>query len=486
VYIHSLCAFIVITSFISAAYTRPVRHIAIASGGGPPWPFSKGLVVESLLSVGIERKVALAIARRIERRLLDGKKRVIDAATLKHKVAKQVAATLGTEWGERFIAQTTAFEDILVLAEDGSALPFSKGLLARSLEQVGLGTQAAYDWAKRIERQLRAEGLTELSAAALERRVAEVLTTQDPSMGRVYRERSSTTARIGVLADNGAVLPYSKGIMAQSLMATGLDPSDAHRMAREVETHLLQHGGRNLRRSSLRPVVTEILERQLGPEAALRYRLLRSLRHPNRPVHILIGGVTGTGKSLLAAEIAYRLGITRVESTDSVRQVMRAMVSPELLPALHASTFDAWTTILEPHEASALLASGKPDPAQVVAGFRDQVAQVTVGVRALIERSSQEHTNLAMVVPMVVVVRGEEEHRQRFYSRDLETQQHRPMERYLEHFGSIRSLQAYVEGMAKAVGVPIIEDEGVEAAAEAAIDIITQKILAMTETISDL
>ncbi|NJK43121.1 MAG: hypothetical protein HC933_01630 [Pleurocapsa sp. SU_196_0] len=196
-----------------------------------------------------------------------------------------------------------------------------------------------------------------------------------------------------------------------------------------------------LTRSRLRDLTEEALRLVVGDDMGRRYTLLRSIRRPDKPILILLGGVTGTGKSVLASEVAYRLGITRIESTDSIRQVMRAMISKDLLPALHSSTFDAWTATLEPHQAAQYSAKGgrrfvKPTRDQLLDGFRDQVKQITVGVRAIIERSSDEHTSMliegvhivpgflpveafknATVVPVVIVVRDEEEHRKRFYSR---------------------------------------------------------------------
>ena len=47
------------------------------------------------------------------------------------------------------------------------------------------------------------------------------------------------------------------------------------------------------------------------------------------PLIVLVGGSTGTGKSTVAVEVAHRLGITRVASTDFIRQTMRAFFSPE-------------------------------------------------------------------------------------------------------------------------------------------------------------
>ena len=45
------------------------------------------------------------------------------------------------------------------------------------------------------------------------------------------------------IGERDAALPYSKGLMAQSLMATGLPPERAYDIAAAVERHLQQTGG---------------------------------------------------------------------------------------------------------------------------------------------------------------------------------------------------------------------------------------------------
>lgn len=473
-----------------------MREISIASGGHA-WPFSKGLVVESLLNAGIEREPAVAIARRVEQHLLDENRRVVDPTSLKALVAQEVSGALGEAQAERVRAQTTAFEDIVVESDD-AIIPFSKGILARSLELAGLQTRDAFELAKEVERVLRVRGVTRIDREELERLAIDEVERRFGRAARDgYLERWHRAGQLAILEeDTGVSLPYSKGILAQSLMATGLSPVYAHRVAREVEMRLWERGRGSVRREDLRAVVEGILSHEVGEDFAQRYRLLRSIRRPLKPIHILIGGVTGTGKSYLAAEVAYRLGITRIESTDSVRQVMRAMVSRALLPALHASSFDAWTATLEPHERETALEGSRPSTERLLDGFRDQVNQVTVGLRAIIERAAEEHTSMvlegvhvvpgflptesfknATVVPMIVVVRSEDEHRKRFYLRDKETSQHRPMARYLEHFDDIRALQGYVEQMARAIGVPVIDGESLDRAAEGAIEVVAQRIL---------
>ena len=109
---------------------------------------------------------------------------------------------------------------------------------------------------------------------------------------------------------------------------------------------------------------------------------------------ILIGGATGVGKSTIATQLAARLGIVRVVATDAIREVMRSMLSPELMPTLHTSSFHADQALREP--------PGKSADALLL-GFREQTAAVSVGINALIERAATEGTGIiiegAHIVP---------------------------------------------------------------------------------------
>ena len=104
-----------------------MREISISSGEHD-WPFSKGLIVESLLNANIEREPAIAIARRVEQRLLDEQKRVVSPSILKTLVTEEARAVLGPDAADILEAQTSAFEDIVVIEAD-MRIPFSKGIL---------------------------------------------------------------------------------------------------------------------------------------------------------------------------------------------------------------------------------------------------------------------------------------------------------------------------------------------------------------------
>jgi 2-phosphoglycerate kinase len=195
----------------------------------------------------------------------------------------------------------------------------------------------------------------------------------------------------------------------------------------------------------------------------------------DRPLVILIGGTTGTGKSTVATEIAYKLGITRLTSTDSIRQTLRAFFSHEFMPTIHYSSFEAGAAVPE-----------ADDP--LVAGFLEQSRNVLVGVNASIERALQEGWSIifegvhlvpgllptevegAVVCPFVLSIDDETEHAQHFFSRTEGSE--RPLGNYLDHFAEIRRLQTFIVGRAEREGIPVIENESREQTSAEVIELV--------------
>ena len=186
-------------------------------------------------------------------------------------------------------------------------------------------------------------------------------------------------------------LPYSRGLMARALMAVGVAPDRAYSLARRVGDDLASRTSDVVELDRLESLAIETLGEVEGREALRQLRRYQELRELDLPIIILVGGATGTGKSTVATEIAYRLGITRVTSTDFIRQTMRAFFSHEFMPSIHYSSFEA--AIAQPDADDPLLAR-----------FLDQSRQVLVGVRASMERALQE--GWSMVLEGVHLVPG--------------------------------------------------------------------------------
>ena len=269
-----------------------------------------------------------------------------------------------------------------------------------------------------------------------------------------------------VLTDKAHGLPYSKGLMAQSFMSTGMPPSRAYAAAKKMEDDMRDRGELRLTMGRLREVAEITLREVAGEDYAVRYHRLTALSKLDKPLIVLIGGTTGVGKSTIATEVAHRLGITRIVSTDSIRQVMRGIFSKDLMPAIYESSFDAWRSLRSPVPVGA-------DP--VIVGFREQTAVVTTGVVSLIERAVLEGESMvvegihmvpgyiepslfvnAWVVPLVITVDDEESHRSHFYIREVQTDGTRPFEKYRASFDNIRLLGHYIEDLAREYGTPLI------------------------------
>jgi len=465
-----------------------VPEIYVTSPRGLRWPFSKGLVVESLVNAGISLEVADEIAHVIEQSLRDAGVTQISSEELKRRMTAEVAARLGEEAAQRVAGQTQSFEEIIVRDEYGER-PFSKGLLVRSLEEAGFSLKEAHGLAKKVEQELRQAGRMTINVDELEDLVARIIKdTYGKDARRRYQKRLEYGGGIFVVEPGGEPrVPFSKGILAQSLMAVGMSPDRAYRMAREVERELIRQGRMVVDRDELRRMVAEYLEQRIGEDVAERYLVLRAVRRLERPMHILIGGVSGVGKSTLAAALAYRLGITRMTSSDSVREILRATTTRDLVPTLHTSSFNAWKALVE-----VLGLEGEPGDEVILQGFRDQVARVSVGIRAIQERNARERTSVViegvhvvpgflshplqsevLQIPMLLVVRDEKIHRDRFKIRERETKGRRSMDKYLANFAAMRMIQDHLEALARTMGVPVIAGDNLDKAIEKALEVIT-------------
>jgi 2-phosphoglycerate kinase len=275
-------------------------------------------------------------------------------------------------------------------------------------------------------------------------------------------------------------LPFSKGLLARALIATGVPSERAYELAINAEADLAAVGGRASSIERLHELAVEMWGEDEGAQVVRRLRLFHRLDELDLPIILLVGGATGTGKSTVATEIAYRLGITRVTSTDFVRQTMRAFFSNDFMPSIHYSSFEAGE------------ARDEEDPDRVLHGFLDQTRNVLVGVRAAIERVLQEGWSMvlegvhlvpgmlpteiegALVVQFVLAIDDVEAHAAHFWMRDSSSGHGRPFERYLDSLGDIRHLQEYIVARAEKAGVPVIENANIELATSQAMELVLE------------
>jgi 2-phosphoglycerate kinase len=276
-----------------------------------------------------------------------------------------------------------------------------------------------------------------------------------------------------------ADLPYSKGLMARALIATGVPADRAYQLARRVEVDLAERRESAVDLERLRRLARENLGDEEGERAVTQLQRLAELQSLEVPIIVLIGGSTGTGKSTVAAEVAHRLGITRVASTDFIRQTMRAFFSREFMPTIHYSSFEAGEAVDED-------VTGDP----TVVGFVDQCRHVCVGVEAAIHRSLTEGWSMvmegvhlvpgllppevegALIVQVVVEIADADVHRMHFHVRDASTGGIRAMDKYLGKLEDIRRIQTYVVARARREGVPVVENANVDRTIDQVIELV--------------
>jgi len=270
-------------------------------------------------------------------------------------------------------------------------------------------------------------------------------------------------------------LPFSKGLMARSLVAAGITADRAYELSLALEADLAKSDRQSVSLERLEELAHESLGPEAGAVAMRRLRRYQDLYDLDLPIILLVGGGTGTGKSSVATDVAYRLGITRVTSTDFVRQTMRAFFSREFMPAIHYSSFEAGRATAEEGEEHDDI--GKA----VVDGFLEQTRDVLVGVAASIDRALQEGWSMvlegvhlvpgmlppienALVVQCVLAINDTEAHASHFWIRDDDSEGMRPYEKYLECFDDIRLVQEYILGRAQRHEVPVIQNANLEEA----------------------
>lgn len=260
--------------------------------------------------------------------------------------------------------------------------------------------------------------------------------------------------------------PFSKGILARSLNVADIGSERAYGIASDIECELIKDNVTEISSYELANVVLNHLKRT-NPKVAKKYENWRSLRVSKKPLIILIGGASGVGTSSMAFELASRLRLKNLISTDMIREVMRKIVSKELSPVIHKSSFDAHESIRTP--------SIRVDP--IIEGFISHVDVVNVGIEAIIERSVKEGISTIIegvhVVPgfirqdlmennniiiFTLTVDDEESHKQRFYSRCRQPWVKRSLDRYMENFDTIRKTQKFLVEQAKINDVRVIDN----------------------------
>lgn len=373
----------------------------------------------------------------------------------------------GRKGGARAGSDSEELEQrVLVVEESGVVRPYMRGIMVHALMARGVSFDDAYSTAQTVGDRIQGRGSVE--RVELSKIVKEILGDESDNEPPI-----SLPTTIKVVGNRGST-HFSKGTLSQSLLAAAVGPDDAFEVARQIETGLILQGREEVTQAELRRLAFDALLNRFGERVAERYLVWREFEEPDKPVIILLGGTAGVGKTSLALAVAQRLGVNRMLSTDSIRHIMRIMLSADLVPAIHVSSFDAY------RELPAL--GHEDDP--VIDGFLSQATTVSVGVRAMLDRAIEENTSLVLdgvaLVPglidlaeyadrahvfFLMVGRLDEEAFESQFEARAQRQRARDAARYVERLEEILKIQQYLLEQADRNNVPIVDNVTVDGSA---------------------
>jgi len=382
------------------------------------------------------------------------------------------------------MAKITVYKD-----GDGDRSPFLRGILVQSLVTAGLPFADAYELAQAVRNEL--QEVTEISSARLRERVADMLEARyGKALRHAYINKPRTEDGI-VVHTPTRTAPFSAGILAHSLEACGIEPEMALQGARKVYARLKQTGHREIDHKALRRVIYRCLKEHCSTPVAERYISWRRFENSGDPLIVLLGGITGSGKSTVSSELAYRMNISRSQSTDIMREIIRAYLSPELVPTLRYSSFEAWRGLPGSIEGHTLEIENL-----VIAGFLSQFAAMKLALEAAVNRAIRDRNHLivegvhvvptelnlnirnsnTILVPMkLAIMKKSLLHKQlKRCNREDGTG---VRSRHIEKLDDLWELQSWLLSEADKAGIPIIQNWFIEDTVREALEHVTKVIM---------
>lgn len=319
-------------------------------------------------------------------------------------------------------------------------------------------------------------------------RLVETLAWQAGGLGKDRPGAEATPTTLSVIKEQGLSRRIDRALLAQRLSLAGVPSSEAKAVADEVFDQILAERRNRILDTELEASLCAAIDRHFPARLSDRFRAWNAFRRSGLPLLVLIGGGSGSGKSTLASELGLRLDIGRIHSTDTLREVMRLLVSEYLAPELHRSTYQAWQVLPR-------LSAGLGEEERVVEGFRAQADKVAIAVRGVVQRSIAERESAilegahlhpllqlgfehpeAVTIPLVLVVPDQEELKRHFQWRSVLAPTRSGL-RHLEHFEDTWRIQRHLIEEAAAHGVAVIANVGMDFCVRQVLELISHTLL---------
>lgn len=378
---------------------------------------------------------------------------------------------------------------LVIYSKRDGHVPFFRGILVKSLVNIGISFDDAYELANVVRDELRE--VPSISTDDLVDRVAGLIENR---FGVELRERfelmHGQNARILVHNEQSSEC-FSLGVLRHSLRACAIPKDTAAAGAIRVEEILRGGGHLEIRRDALRTIVYRCLREHFSRLAANRYLSTRYFKDSGIPLILLIGGSPGSGKSTVAAELAYRLNIPRIQSTDMMREVIRSYLTPQVAPTLQYSSFEAWRGLPQPRDGQEMT-----DENRLIEGYLSQVTTMRPALQAAMERAVQEGEHLilegvhvlpteldlkpikerAVVISLILSTIDKEALEARLKRRGAEPGERQAV-RYLEHLDEIWELQSFILREAEASDTTVLPTANIETTTGEILDLTSRIIM---------
>ncbi len=267
-------------------------------------------------------------------------------------------------------------------------------------------------------------------------------------------------------------------ILARSLLRIGIPKYQAYEISHQISDQL-SHQAKDPKEVAR---LVEVILKAKYPKLLGRYHDWRKIMNSEKPLIILIDGGTGIGTSTLAMRVGWLLEIIRIVSTDSVREVIRQFLREDVLPILHASSY----------QVGELVKEVKSEHDRLIFGFLTQSKEVLHGVEAVVRRAIKEKVNAiiegvhlvpgemgflkkyqkeATIVEVMLDVKLKSKHQQHFQSRHLQNA-NRKKQRYMRYFKEIRLVRDFLVCQAEKNDVPVVENYDLRKAEQQILEIV--------------
>ena len=355
-------------------------------------------------------------------------------------------------------------------SKEGTKIPFLRGILTRSLQDVGVDFEEAYDLASTVRDLLSEEA--QIESWELRKLVAgQLRESHGKNIADRYVSKVKGANTVVILGDEGQAAAFSVEVHSKSLEVCGVSGEDARNLSRRLGQHLVARQRRQVSKSYLGRLTYRMLAREADRRLAQRYLVWRDFKRSGIPLLLLIGGTAGSGKSTLATGLASRLDIFRTQSTDMLREIMRMMMPERLMPVLHRSSFEAWRAL--PESAGTLEQEDR-----IADGYRSQTGLLAVACEVVVQRAVRERVSMVLegvhivastvkrlqgggeiiVVPIMLAILKQDVLRKRIRGRGTTALQRRA-QRYLKSFDAIWQLQSYLLSEADREQISIVVND---------------------------